>query len=197
MTRNRGKQGSGDSGQASRAHLTTAQPRYLVRRVVAHLSRYNGNCTGAGNMARLEVRLDAERERRLEELAEDTAVSSSSVVRRLIDDAYEDMLRGRRMQAVERLTRLEVEDPPDSAALSRELATAHGPSFYVYENWTQDRARVHRAECPFCNHGRGIHGTGNERNGKWHPPLSGRDAAYRFAHSTRRSDISGCGHCAP
>ena len=43
-------------------------------------------------------------------------------------------------------------------------------SFYVYENWTHDRARVHRAECRFCNHGRGIQGTNDERNGKWHAP---------------------------
>ena len=27
-------------------------------------------------------------------------------------------------------------------------------SFYVYENWTHDRARVHKGECPYCNHGR-------------------------------------------
>ena len=70
-------------------------------------------------------------------------------------------------------------------------------SFYVYENWTHDRARVHRAECPYCNRGRGIHGTNNERNGKWHVPFSDRDAAYRFAHSTGRSDIAGCGYCSP
>ena len=54
--------------------------------------------------------------------------------------------------------------------------------FHVYENWTHDRARVHRGECPNC---------------RWHPPLSDRDAAYRFAHSTGRSDIAGCGYCAP
>ena len=70
-------------------------------------------------------------------------------------------------------------------------------SFYVYENWTHDRARVHRAECPFCNHGRGIHGTNSERNGKWHPPFTDRDAAYRFAHGTPRSDIAGCANCTP
>ena len=52
----------------------------------------------------------------------------SEVVRRLIDDAYESILRERRKQAVERLTRLEVEDPPDAATLSRELAAAHEPT---------------------------------------------------------------------
>ena len=78
-------------------------------------------------MARLNVRLDAEQRRRLEELAEAEAVPISDVVRRLIDDAYEEILRERRRQAVERLIKLEVEDPPDPATLSRELGAA-GPA---------------------------------------------------------------------
>ncbi len=78
-------------------------------------------------MARLDVRLDAEQRRRLEELAETSARPISDVVRGLIDDAYEDVLRERRRQAVERLIKLEVEDPPDAAALSRELEAAHEP----------------------------------------------------------------------
>ena len=79
-------------------------------------------------MARLDVRLDAERQRRLEELVEERGLPMSEVVGRLIDDAYESILRERRKQAVERLTRLEVEDPPDAATLSRELAAAHEPA---------------------------------------------------------------------
>ena len=49
------------------------------------------------------VRMDAEQRRRLEVSQE------------------------RRRQAVERLVRLEVEDPPDAATLSRELEAAHDP----------------------------------------------------------------------
>ena len=79
-------------------------------------------------MARLDVRLDDERRRRLEELVQDRGEPISDVVRCLIDDAYEDIMRERRKQAVERLTRLEVEDPPDAATLSRELEAAHDPS---------------------------------------------------------------------
>lgn len=78
-------------------------------------------------MARLDVRLDAEQRRRLEELAEAREAPISYVVRRLIDDAYEEVLRERRRQAVERLVKLEVEDPPDPATLSRELEAAHDP----------------------------------------------------------------------
>ena len=78
-------------------------------------------------MARLDVRLDAERRRRLEELVEERGVPISEVVRCLIDDAYEGVVQERRRQAVGRLTRLEVEDPPDAATLSRELEEAHEP----------------------------------------------------------------------
>ena len=78
-------------------------------------------------MARLDVRLDSERRRRLEELVEERGVPISAVVRRLIDDAYEDIVRVRRKQAVERLIGLNVEDSPDPDTLSRELEAAHEP----------------------------------------------------------------------
>ena len=78
-------------------------------------------------MARLDVRLDAERRRRLEELVEERGVPISEVVRCLIDDAYEDIVQVRRKQAVERLIGLNVEDPPDPEILSRELEAAHEP----------------------------------------------------------------------
>lgn len=78
-------------------------------------------------MARLDVRLDEERRRRLEELVEERGMPISAVVRRLIDDAYEDIVRARRKQAVERLIASNVEDPPDPDTLSRELEAAHEP----------------------------------------------------------------------
>lgn len=76
-------------------------------------------------MARLDVRLDAERRRRLEEVVEERGVTISDVVRDLIDDAYEAVMRQRRIQAVERLVGLEVEDPPDPATLSRQLEATY------------------------------------------------------------------------
>ena len=78
-------------------------------------------------MARLDVRLDTERRRRLEELAAMRGESISQVVRCLIDEAYEAVMRERRWEAVRRLAGLEVEDPPDAATLSRELEAAHEP----------------------------------------------------------------------
>ena len=51
----------------------------------------------------------------------------SDVVRCMIDAAYEDILRTRREQAVERLIGLNLEDPPDPETVSRELEAAHEP----------------------------------------------------------------------
>ena len=76
---------------------------------------------------RLDVRLDAEQRRRLQELAQETGMPISEVVRRLIDGAYDDILRTRRKQAVERLIGLNVEDTPEPDTLSRELEAAHEP----------------------------------------------------------------------
>ena len=78
-------------------------------------------------MPRLDIRLDAERRRRLEELVEERGEPISEIVRGLIDDAYEDIMQERRRQAVRRLTQLEVDDPPDANTLSRELEAAHEP----------------------------------------------------------------------
>ena len=74
---------------------------------------------------RLDVRLDVERRRRLEEISHERGAPISEVVRRMIDDAYEGIVRERRRRAVARLVALEVEDPPDAATLSRELESAH------------------------------------------------------------------------
>ncbi len=47
------------------------------------------------------------------------------MVRDLINDAYEVVMRQRRIQAVERLVGLEVEDVPDPVTLSRQLEAAY------------------------------------------------------------------------
>ena len=76
-------------------------------------------------MPRLDVRLDAERRRRLEELAGERGAPISEVVRCLIDDAYEGIVQERRKQAVQELISLELDVPEDPADLSRELEAAH------------------------------------------------------------------------
>ena len=79
-------------------------------------------------MPRLEVRLDEEQRRRLEELGQERGVPVSAVVRGLIDNAYDDIVQERRRLAASRLIGMNVEDPPDMDALSRELEAAHEPA---------------------------------------------------------------------
>ena len=78
-------------------------------------------------MAWLNVWMNAERMRRLDEIAGQRGMRISEVVRCLIDDTYEVVLRERRREAVRRLVGQEVENPPSPAALSRELEAAHEP----------------------------------------------------------------------
>jgi F-type H+-transporting ATPase subunit beta len=68
-------------------------------------------------------------------------------------------------------------------------------SYYVYENWTQKRTRIHRSDCSYCNEGRGTHGGNATRNGRWHGPIPARDAAVALAESLKRHDTKICAHC--
>ncbi|MBI4312189.1 MAG: hypothetical protein HY681_10465 [Chloroflexi bacterium] len=70
---------------------------------------------------RLDIRIDSERRRKLQELVESQGAPISEVVCRLIDVAYEDTLRSRRRKAAEALAQLELEDVPDPGTLSRQL----------------------------------------------------------------------------
>jgi Arc/MetJ-type ribon-helix-helix transcriptional regulator len=70
---------------------------------------------------RLEVRLDSEHRQKLAELVERERASISEVIRRLIDQAYEDSLRERRLELVREIAALEIEDVPDPDELSRQL----------------------------------------------------------------------------
>jgi hypothetical protein len=70
---------------------------------------------------RLEIRLDTEHRRKLEELAQSRDTSISDLVRNLLDHAYEEWLRAERHRAVERLASLNIEDVPDPDVLARQL----------------------------------------------------------------------------
>jgi F-type H+-transporting ATPase subunit beta len=68
--------------------------------------------------------------------------------------------------------------------------------YYVYENWTHKRARIHKGDCSHCNRGRGTHAGSSERNGRWHGPYN-RAEAFRLAQRLRQDDTAPCSVCAP
>lgn len=70
-------------------------------------------------------------------------------------------------------------------------------TFFVYENWTHTKAKVHYAECGACKRGRGMHGLGeSERNGRWHGAFETLDKAIRTARGTGQP-VTACGLCNP
>jgi hypothetical protein len=90
----------------------------------------------------------------------------------------------------------------DGPVVTSDVETESG-DFYVYENWTNTFALIHRGACSFCNHGQGVQGRGKQTpNGQWHgsfPTISEAHTAARGAadrHSNRSVwTVRPCGTC--
>ena len=67
--------------------------------------------------------------------------------------------------------------------------------YWVYENWTHDRARMHAGSCNRCNDGSGANAAGSGRNGRWLGPFDGRAEAERVMVGLGRSDTGVCAFC--
>lgn len=68
--------------------------------------------------------------------------------------------------------------------------------YYVYENWTVSRARIHFASCAYCNDGKGVHPDAGDRNGQWHGPFLSFHEAREAADKTGQP-VSECKACCP
>jgi F-type H+/Na+-transporting ATPase subunit beta len=69
------------------------------------------------------------------------------------------------------------------------------PEYWVYENWTHKRARMHKAACSFCNHGRGMQVDDSGRNGRWLGPFQDRELASKALQGTGQFDRASCAVC--
>ncbi len=78
---------------------------------------------------RLEVRLDPERKRKLNEIASANRWPVAEVVRRLIDQGYEEVLKERRLRAVQEMKALSIDIPEDPETLRRILLQTHDPNY--------------------------------------------------------------------
>lgn len=67
--------------------------------------------------------------------------------------------------------------------------------YWVYENWTLKRARVHVDRCSYCNNGKGLQPVDSGRNGKWHGPFSTRLAALNKMKNFGYPDMKDCVVC--
>ena len=68
---------------------------------------------------------------------------------------------------------------------------------WVYENWTHEKAVIHKGDCSYCKHGNGLHGTSGNGNDKWHGPFSSLEDAQKMAEKTGRKVKKSCGICSP
>jgi hypothetical protein len=104
---------------------------------------------------------------------------------------------------------------PGTAAVTESEEDVEGPGghrsdvitdsvgFYVYENWTNTFALIHRGSCSFCNDGQGAQGRGSKTpNGQWHGTFltmddainAAREVAARHSNSSVWS-VRPCGIC--
>lgn len=68
-------------------------------------------------------------------------------------------------------------------------------NYYVYENWTHDFARIHKASCSCCNDGKGFRNNTSDKNGRWLGSFKDKQEAELVAQKTRRKTISNCLRC--
>ena len=68
-------------------------------------------------------------------------------------------------------------------------------NYFIYENWTHDKAVIHQAECSFCNQGKGIRKNTTNKNGQWSKPFKDIRTAELEAIKTKRKFISKCSMC--
>ena len=69
--------------------------------------------------------------------------------------------------------------------------------FWVYENWRirPYKAVIHRAHCPHCNEGQGVHPGAGDENGRWQGAFDPYQNALAAAHRTNASDVRPCRVC--
>lgn len=72
-------------------------------------------------------------------------------------------------------------------------ATTAG-DFFVYADNSHSRARIHRANCRYCNAGEGTQ-PGAPTTGEWHGPYAGFAAAERAAGALQLRDTAACRVC--
>jgi hypothetical protein len=86
---------------------------------------------------------------------------------------------------------------PDLANYAAVEDPAQGSTygFYVYENWTNKRARLHRAHCSHCNAGRGSHVGSGEKNGRWHGPFNSIEDGRTQLRDVIYPDKAECATC--
>jgi hypothetical protein len=70
-------------------------------------------------------------------------------------------------------------------------------SYHVFEAPPQNRATVHKSECPHCRSGLGQEKRKGKKVTDWYGPYQTREEAFARADRTGMGRVVGCGHCKP
>ena len=70
-------------------------------------------------------------------------------------------------------------------------------AFWVYEQFSHKRARIHFSSCRYCNDGKGVGGNTDNNDDKWHGPFESFELAETSAKALKRKDTRSCGVCKP
>ncbi|WP_022721174.1 hypothetical protein [Rhodopseudomonas sp. B29] len=98
---------------------------------------------------------------------------------------------------------VDAETPPntETSIPRRSKATCNGSReqdlaapYWVYRNWIRGRARLHMANCSYCNNGSGTQGSLNSVTGEWKSFKSETEAKV-FLDSFDYDDAKLCGAC--
>ncbi len=82
-----------------------------------------------------------------------------------------------------------------TAPVTKAPAQGSTADYYVYENWTNKRARLHRADCSYCNTGQGSHPGSGDKNGRWYGPFPALEQARARLGQLSCQDKAECGTC--
>jgi hypothetical protein len=88
---------------------------------------------------------------------------------------------------------------PDSRSVETSLVAKSGEAaqrFFIYENWTHKRARLHRGDCAFCKDGNGSQSSSAVTNGRWLGPFASRKIAADRLAQLKYENKGTCGTCA-
>jgi len=69
--------------------------------------------------------------------------------------------------------------------------------YWIYEKAAAQLVRVHKGDCPNCNHGKGSPRGSSKKYGRWHGPYADRDEAFQKAKALDRDKTRGCNACSP
>lgn len=66
--------------------------------------------------------------------------------------------------------------------------------YWVYVNHVVKKARIHQADCSYCQAGHGTHGGGDRASGFW-KQFGNREDAIAFMRSVGYDDVRACKPC--